>query len=51
MSLWLQRKDKDGKTHIYAVAPIIPWIIILLIGISLALLLPVIQAIRAWFGG
>lgn len=50
MSLWLQRKEKDGKTHLYAV-PFVPLIIIPLIGLLVALLLPVIQAIRVWFGG
>jgi hypothetical protein len=50
MSLWLQLKGKDSKTHIYAV-PLLPLLIVPLIGISIALLLPIIQAIRAWLGG
>jgi hypothetical protein len=50
MSLWLKRKDKDGKTHIYAI-PFAPFIFIALMGILVALLLPLVQAIRAWLGG
>jgi hypothetical protein len=49
MSLWLQHKDKDGKTHLYAV-PFVPWLILPILGISIALLLPVVQAVRAWLG-
>jgi hypothetical protein len=49
MSLWLKRKDKDGKTHIYALPN--PLILIPLLAILIGLLLPIVQAIRAWLGG
>jgi len=50
MSLWFRRKDKDGKTHLYAV-PFAPWFLLPIIGISIALLLPIVQAIREWLRG
>ena len=43
MSLWLKRKEKDGKTYLYAF-PFVPLIIITVIGILVALLL-------SWFRG
>jgi hypothetical protein len=50
MSLWLKRKDKEGRTHIYAV-PIAPTVIFAMIGILIALLIPVLQFIRRALGG
>jgi hypothetical protein len=47
MSLWLKRKDSEGKTHFYAI-PFVPFVIVALFGILIALLLPFAQAIRAW---
>ena len=44
MSLWIRRKDEDGKTNLYSVSfPL--WIILPVIGISIALLLPIVHAI------
>jgi type II secretory pathway component PulF len=53
MSLWIRRKDEDGKTHFFAIL-FAPWIILIImavIGIFLALLLPIFQAIKQWLGG
>jgi hypothetical protein len=50
VSLWLKRKDKDGKTHIYAI-PFAPLIIIAFIGLLVALLLALLQTVGAWLGG
>ena len=50
MSLWLQRKDANGGTHYFAV-PCAPLAILAIVGILVALLLPAIQAVRAWLGG
>jgi hypothetical protein len=50
MSLWLQRKNKDGKTYIYAV-PFAPMVVIAFFGALVAILLPIVQAVRAWLGG
>jgi hypothetical protein len=47
MSLWINRKDKDGKTHMYAI-PFAPTLIIAVIGVLVALLLPAIQALKMW---
>ena len=47
MSLWLKRKHQDGKTYVYAV-PFAPLLLLALFGLLVAVLLPVIQAIRAW---
>ena len=47
MSLWLKRKDKDGRTYIYAV-PLAPLVILPLFGVLVAVLLPLIQAINGW---
>ena len=49
MSLWLKRKDKDGKTYLYAV-PLAPLVILPLIGVLVGVLLPLIQAINGWLG-
>lgn len=49
MSLWLRRKDKDGKTRLYALP--FSHFIIAIIGIMVALLLPLIQAVRTWLSG
>ena len=46
MSLWLKRKDKDGKTYLLRV-PLAPLVILPLFGVLVAVLLPLIQAINA----
>jgi hypothetical protein len=50
MSLWLQRKDKDGKTYMYAV-PFAPMVVVAFLGVLLALLVPILHAVRAWLAG
>jgi hypothetical protein len=50
MSLWLKRKDKTGRTHIYAV-PFAPTVIFAVIGILIALLIPLLQFIRSLLSG
>jgi hypothetical protein len=49
MSLWFRRKDKKGRTPLYAV-PFAPFVLVALVGMVFAMLLPIVQALRAWIG-
>jgi len=52
MSLWLRRKDPDGRMYYVAsgawglIALVIP-----AIGILIAMILPIVQSCRAWLRG
>ena len=50
MSLWLKRKDKEGRTHFYAI-PFAPTVIFAFVVILIVFLMSSLQAIRAWLGG
>ena len=48
MSFWLRRKDKQGRVHWYLVG--VPWLVaIAVLGIILALILPILQWVRGLF--
>ena len=49
MSLWIRRRDKQGRFHWYLVG--VPWFLILMmmIGVALALLLQLLQWLRSLF--
>jgi hypothetical protein len=46
MSLWLRRKDREGRTQLYLVG--IPWffVAIAIVGVALVLLMPLLQWLR-----
>jgi hypothetical protein len=45
MSLWMQRKDSDGKTHI-DVIPFAPIVVVAFAGVLIAVLLPIMSTVR-----
>jgi hypothetical protein len=48
MSLWIRRRDKQGRVHWCLVG--VPWLwLIAIIGVLLALLLPLVQWLRSLF--
>ena len=47
MSLWFQRKDKSGRTHYYSISVPLLFCVALLIGIAVAILLPLLQWLRS----
>jgi hypothetical protein len=49
MSFWWQRNE-NGNTHYYAF-PFAPMVLLIILGIVVAMILPAIQAVRAWFSG
>lgn len=50
MSLWFERKGKDGKRHLYSV-PFDPLILIAVFGVCLAMLLTLTQAVWSFVAG
>ena len=50
MSIGFFRKGADGKRHYYSVSvPLFP--VLALLGILIAILLPLLQALRVWLRG
>ena len=48
MSLWFRRRDKQGRVHWYLVG--VPWVlVIVVIGLAIALLLPLFEWLRSLF--
>ena len=50
MSLWLHRKDPEGRTH-YIASSAIVLLAIPILGILIAAILPLVQSCRVWFRG
>jgi len=49
MSLWFQRKSRSGQTGYYTI-PFAPFAVLMFVGVLMTLLLPTLQAFKAWLG-